>query len=243
MAGRELTQPAIQTVCRDTPRKEDTEVSTSILRPSPSTTKRCTKCGEVKPLDQYPRRHDSRDGHAAQCKSCNNARRQAWDDANRDYKKAARRARRDEYAERERRYNKMHRQAWRVFQRQVQMALDHHITLSPYGLMPAEDGGVHPGDAFRVDRILWAVAWIQETYTPADLPNPKITDSDLARRVEEAWATEHGAPDWFGPGEAVVAAILAGLPVDASGDVHCTIGIDSAQYDAVARSLREGVVS
>ena len=32
--------------------------------------KKCTKCGETKPLDGFARRKDSRDGHCHQCKEC-----------------------------------------------------------------------------------------------------------------------------------------------------------------------------
>lgn len=47
--------------------------------------KRCTKCGETKPLDQFHRRKDSPDGRRARCKECHNARTAAWRKANPDY--------------------------------------------------------------------------------------------------------------------------------------------------------------
>lgn len=36
--------------------------------------KRCPDCGETKPLEQFCRNKSSRDGHAAYCKPCHNAR-------------------------------------------------------------------------------------------------------------------------------------------------------------------------
>jgi len=32
--------------------------------------KQCTRCGEIKPLDDFHRNHRMRDGHINQCKSC-----------------------------------------------------------------------------------------------------------------------------------------------------------------------------
>lgn len=38
-----------------------------------STTKRCSKCGEIKPLDQFKPRKESPDGRRAECRTCRNA--------------------------------------------------------------------------------------------------------------------------------------------------------------------------
>lgn len=35
-----------------------------------ATTKRCTKCKEVKGIDQFHKQWDSKDGHKIYCKSC-----------------------------------------------------------------------------------------------------------------------------------------------------------------------------
>jgi len=50
--------------------------------------KRCTKCGKTKPLEDYHRRPDSRDGRMSQCRACRNAKGQAWRKENPDYGKA-----------------------------------------------------------------------------------------------------------------------------------------------------------
>ena len=42
------------------------------------TTKACTKCGVVKPLSAFSKHRLSKDGHAYQCKECNNKRAKAW---------------------------------------------------------------------------------------------------------------------------------------------------------------------
>ena len=33
-------------------------------------TKRCNKCQQIKPLDDYPKHKDCRDGHTGRCKAC-----------------------------------------------------------------------------------------------------------------------------------------------------------------------------
>ena len=35
--------------------------------------KACNKCGEVKPLSEYHKKHDNRDGHDNRCKFCKSA--------------------------------------------------------------------------------------------------------------------------------------------------------------------------
>jgi len=46
--------------------------------------KRCKKCGEVKPIDEFHRAAGMRDGHRSECKSCTRAIRRAWYQANRE---------------------------------------------------------------------------------------------------------------------------------------------------------------
>ena len=41
-------------------------------------TKRCSKCGEVKPLIQFNKKKASKDGHRAQCKACQNSYQSAY---------------------------------------------------------------------------------------------------------------------------------------------------------------------
>ena len=45
-------------------------------------TKRCRECGETKPLDEFYDKKDMKDGKQSHCKSCHNARKAAWREAN-----------------------------------------------------------------------------------------------------------------------------------------------------------------
>lgn len=40
--------------------------------------KSCNKCGEIKSLDQFPKRKDSADGHHNSCKACENVRKSKY---------------------------------------------------------------------------------------------------------------------------------------------------------------------
>lgn len=51
---------------------------------SAALTKPCTKCGEVKALEEFNRRADSKDGHRSTCKSCESAHNREKYAANRD---------------------------------------------------------------------------------------------------------------------------------------------------------------
>lgn len=48
-------------------------------------TKRCSTCGETKPLEQFHRMRASRDGHMSICMDCNKTRVRRWRDENREY--------------------------------------------------------------------------------------------------------------------------------------------------------------
>lgn len=54
-----------QTIYLARPRTSDKEIQEE---------KKCSgKCGEVKPLEDYPKEPRNADGHAGQCKDCKNA--------------------------------------------------------------------------------------------------------------------------------------------------------------------------
>lgn len=53
------------------------------------TSKRCTKCDQVKPLDQFPADKRRPNGYRANCKVCTSAVKKAWALANQDKVKAA----------------------------------------------------------------------------------------------------------------------------------------------------------
>lgn len=65
----------------------------SVLRDQSSrliSMKRCSKCGESKPLDEFPSRKGSLDGRRNECRSCTRAFHRSWSDRNRDHVKAKR---------------------------------------------------------------------------------------------------------------------------------------------------------
>jgi 5-methylcytosine-specific restriction endonuclease McrA len=46
--------------------------------------KKCSKCGEIKPLDEFNKRKSSKDGKRSQCRKCEHGYKKRWDIANAD---------------------------------------------------------------------------------------------------------------------------------------------------------------
>lgn len=99
------------------------------------TSKACSKCGEVKPLDEFYPRSSARDGRYSDCKECNRARRRAYAKANRDKESAYRaqwvaknKARHDEYMSNWRTANREalreYDQSWRDSNRDLKRSMD-----------------------------------------------------------------------------------------------------------------------
>lgn len=61
--------------------------------------KRCTKCGTVKPLDDFPRERRATDGRQSYCKACDLAKNRAWRRANRRREAARHRRWREDHPE------------------------------------------------------------------------------------------------------------------------------------------------
>ncbi|SOB60630.1 putative prophage protein [Pseudodesulfovibrio profundus] len=99
-------------------------------------TKRCTKCGEVKPVSEFYKRAESRDGLVSNCKSCGAAATKRWRENNADKDRARKYAWREKNKERareidrksyqkrrevrkakNREYNRTHREERREYQR------------------------------------------------------------------------------------------------------------------------------
>ena len=74
-------------------------------------TKVCTKCGEDKPLSEYPKRKVSKDGHRNDCKVCRSAERKAYREANREKVSAGKKAYREDNREKVAAYQKAHYEA------------------------------------------------------------------------------------------------------------------------------------
>ncbi len=75
--------------------------------------KRCKKCGETKPLDEFYRAQGMRDGHRSDCKACNLAAKRVWYDKNREHAIAKATAWQRENAERYRARQQAYRDAGR----------------------------------------------------------------------------------------------------------------------------------
>ena len=83
-------------------------------------TKKCTKCGEIKPLSEYHFRHNTRDKRVSHCKLCANAAHKLWVAANAasisEYQRAYDKGRANdkrEYSKTRRRENALASDRWR----------------------------------------------------------------------------------------------------------------------------------
>lgn len=82
------------------------------------TTKRCPKCGQVKPTIEFSRNKRSRDGLQSSCKDCNRAYREAHREQKREYNRAYHEANREEILAKKRAYEEAHREQKREYDRQ-----------------------------------------------------------------------------------------------------------------------------
>ena len=109
-------------------------------------TRRCTKCGEVKPLDLFSRSKTGSGGHKNKCKACSNADLAEWRAANRehvlDYDKRRRQSRSKEELNRHRAQQRAgyHRDPAR--HRDDRLKRNFKITLAEYNEMLNSQGGV-----------------------------------------------------------------------------------------------------
>lgn len=85
-------------------------------------TKRCSKCGEVKPLEDYNRRKASADGRQSKCRDCSNAYYRAWHTANREYRAEYDRAWYQANSERKRAYYQANREQYAEYGRAYRQA-------------------------------------------------------------------------------------------------------------------------
>lgn len=76
------------------------------FEPAPAGMKRCSRCGEVKPLDDFHRYSRSNDGHGSWCKTCASKYWQAQGESQRDRKRRNSRERYLRLGDEIRRYNR-----------------------------------------------------------------------------------------------------------------------------------------
>jgi hypothetical protein len=103
--------------------------------------KRCKKCGEVKPLDEFYKSAGMRDGHRSDCKACNLLAKKEWYAANREavIEKVKRwqREHKDVVNARNRAYREAHPDAMREWDLKTKFG----ISISDYdGLLEAQGG-------------------------------------------------------------------------------------------------------
>ena len=105
--------------------------------------KRCTKCGEVKPLDEFHRQTATRDGRRPDCKACTAARRRTWYEQNRDRELARVSAWQAANAERVRATQRAFRESGkkRLSNRKAHLKRKYGLTLEAYDELLAAQGG------------------------------------------------------------------------------------------------------
>ena len=75
------------------PLKDEMQAPAVVLDvPGLDMVKRCPSCGETKSIDEFYRASRPKDGHCVYCKTCSNARHDAWRLANRERLAAYQRA-------------------------------------------------------------------------------------------------------------------------------------------------------
>src|SRR3954469_8656431 len=103
--------------------------------------KRCTKCGEVKSLDDFHRATGMRDGHRSECKNCHRVRMRAWYAANRQHAianvKRWQQENRVEYNAKQRVYRSQRRD----IEREAHLLRTFGLTQADYDLLLAKQGG------------------------------------------------------------------------------------------------------
>lgn len=83
-------------------------------------TKRCTKCGEEKPLSEFHKRSRSKDGLQGKCKSCAHVAKKTWYQENKEHERPRMKEYREKnkarISEKEKRYKSLDRDAKRIYE-------------------------------------------------------------------------------------------------------------------------------
>lgn len=93
------------------------DVNPYVLGPARSEFKRCTKCGEYKPRDQFSVHSRSGDGLQSECKACNRKYRHANAERRREYQREYNQANAEQIQERKREYRKENAEWIREYER------------------------------------------------------------------------------------------------------------------------------
>ncbi len=103
--------------------------------------KRCKKCGEVKPLDEFHRADGMRDGYRSECKDCSRAIRRAWYAANRQSAIANVKRWQQENKEHLHDYRREYRKRRKAEDREAHLRRTFGITQADYESLLARPGG------------------------------------------------------------------------------------------------------
>lgn len=107
--------------------------------------KKCTKCGEIKPLEEYHNSVSTKDGRYAMCKPCVNAKNNAWRNANKgkvaECKRRYAMRNREAIRKHQREYMAAHKVEAAEYRRRWNLAKRYGITLEQYAAMWERQSG------------------------------------------------------------------------------------------------------
>jgi hypothetical protein len=103
--------------------------------------KRCKKCGEVKPLNEFHEAAGMRDGHRSECKECSRKIRRAWYAANRQSSIAYVKRWQQENKEHLHEYRREYRKGRKAQERDAHLRRTFGITQADYEELLARQGG------------------------------------------------------------------------------------------------------
>jgi hypothetical protein len=104
--------------------------------------KRCKKCGEVKPFDQFYKAKGMRDGYRSECKTCHLAQHRIWYSQNREASIANVKRWQQENKEHLHAYRKEYRQRRRIEEREAYLRRTFGITQADYeAILEMQRGG------------------------------------------------------------------------------------------------------
>jgi hypothetical protein len=103
--------------------------------------KRCKKCGEVKPLEDFYRASGMADGHRSDCKTCNLATKKVWYARNREAVIAKVKAWQREHRDVVNEWHRAYREANPTAMREWHLKHAFGMTVSDYDALLVEQGG------------------------------------------------------------------------------------------------------